>query len=146
MANYVNIVERALAALPQTGDLGLFTVVGRVEVVRIVGEVDTTAIGAVPNATLLKVNPTVGATVDLCASFDVNAATVGTMFNITGTAANAMVATVSGAMPDQVTPVVVEDGVIELECAANSGTGTIKWTLHYVPLDASSYVVEVAVP
>lgn len=145
MANYVNIVERATAVLPQTADLGLFTVVGSVELVRIVGEV-TVEIGAFANDTLLKVNPTIGADVDLCAALDVTGDVVGSLYNITGTATDPLVNTVSGAMPDQVTPVIVEDGVIELECAGNSGTGSIKWTLHYVPLDASSYVVAVAIP
>lgn len=144
MSTYTNIVERATALLPQAGDLGLFTVVGNVEVVRIVGEV-TTVIETQANATLLKVNPTTGADVDLCAALDITADAVGTLYNITGTLADAMVATTSGAVIDQVTPIVVADGIIELECAAEN-TGSVKWTLHYVPLDANSYVTAVAIP
>lgn len=146
MANYTNIVERAEALVPQTGDLALFTVVGRIELLRIIGEVGTVAIGAVPNASLLKVNPTVGADVDLCAALDINAFTVGTLLSITGNAIDPLQSSVSGGLMDMIAPVEIPSGVIEMECAANSATGVILWTIHYVPLEAHSYVTAVAIP
>ena len=146
MANYTNIVERAEALIPQTGDLALFTVVGRVQILELIGEVGTVAIGAVANASLLKVNPTVGADVDLCSSLDINGFTVGTLLTITGRVSDPLMSQASGGMVGLLVPLEIPDGVIEMECAANSVTGVIKWTIHYVPLEAHSYVTAVAIP
>tara|TARA_Y100000034_G_C6905929_1_gene420363 strand:- start:371 stop:814 length:444 start_codon:yes stop_codon:yes gene_type:complete len=133
------IVMRDTAALPQTAQAALFTVTGRVIVTQIVGEV-TTVIETKANATKLVANPTVGADVDLCATDDITADAVGTLYSITGTLANAMVATTSGAFVAQAAPTVVADGTIDLNCAA-SNTGSVKWTVHYIPLDNGSSVV-----
>jgi hypothetical protein len=101
-----------------------------------VGEV-TTVIQAQANATKLIANPTVGASVDLCATEDINADAVGTLYSITGTFADAMVATTSAAATAQVDVVVLA----ELECAA-SNTGAVKWVAHYIPLDPGSSMLE----
>jgi len=138
LATLPTIVEKTAATLPQTTQGALFTVVGRVIVTSIVGEV-TTVIQTQNNATKLVANPTVGADVDLCATVEITADAVGTLYNITGTLANAMVATTSGAVPVQAAGVVVADGTIDLDCAA-SNTGAIKWTLHFIPLDRGSHV------
>jgi len=82
--------------------------------------------------------PTVGAQVDLCTALETNGDHVGTMYTITGTLANPMVATTSGAVPSQ-TPVVVAPGFIDLHCAATN-TGAIKWTIIYEPIMASATV------
>lgn len=132
-------VERATAALPQTAQSALFTVTGRVLVTQIVGEV-TTVIQTQANATKIVANPTVGADVDLCATDDITADAVGTLYNITGTLADAMVATTSGAFVAQAAPVAVAAGTIDLSCAA-SNTGSVKWTIHYIPLDTGSNIV-----
>lgn len=132
------IVERATSTLPQGVQGVLFTVLGRVLITAIIGEV-TTAIENQANATRLIAHPTVGADVNLCATLDIDDHAVGTMYNITGTLTDALVATVSGAMIGQAAVVVIADGTIDLECAA-SNTGAIKWTLHYVILDDGSNI------
>jgi len=135
------IVERSTSNLPQgaPGQDDYFTVSGRVLLLEIVGEV-TEIIQGVAVSIKLIANPTVGADVDLCAAVVINGDAVGTMYNITGTLADAMVATTSGAMQGQVAPVVVADGTIDLHTDINA-TGKTKWALHYVPLDEGSTVV-----
>jgi len=131
-------VERATATLPQGVQTAYFTVTGRVIVTQIVGEV-TVVIQTQANATKLIANPTVGADVDLCGTNDITADAVGTVYTITGTLADNMVATTSGAVQAQPEGILVTAGTIDLDCAA-SNTGETKWTLHYVPLDAGSHV------
>jgi len=138
-ATQPRIVSRNAANLPQTTQTAYFTVTGRVLVTQIVGEV-TTVIQAQANAIDLWSNPTVGADVALCATNDINADAEGTVYTITGTLAEAMVATTSGAVKAQASAILVTAGTIDLEAAA-SNTGQTKWTLHYIPLDSGSSVV-----
>lgn len=135
----VKTVQRAAANLPQTTQTAYFTVSGKVLITGIYGEV-TTVIQTQANNTKLVANPTVGADVDLCAVNNITADAVGTIYNITGTLANAMVATTSGAMIAQASPVVVAAGTIDLSCAA-SNTGATKWTIQYVPVDQGATIV-----
>jgi len=134
----VKIVERAASTLPQTAQTAYFTVTGRVLVTQIVGEV-TTEMEAQNNAAKLIANPTVGAAVDMCAAVETTGDVVGTIYNITGTLANAMVATTSGAVIAQANSIMVAAGTIDLDCAA-SNEGETKWTVHYIPLDAGSTI------
>ena len=129
-------------ALAQGGDLAIFTVSGGpVEIVSITGEV-TTAVQNQANASLLKVNPTVGADTDICAALDIDNSAVGTVFSITGTLANAMIATAAGTLIAQANNVYCPVGDIELECAA-SNTGNVTWRLRYRPLDPDAVVTAV---
>lgn len=133
--NVAKTVHKATGNLPQTALGTLFTITGgKILVLGIMGEV-TTIIQAQANATKIVSNPTTGADVDLCASNDINADAVGTFYNITGTLADAMVATTSGGVTAQANPVIVAPGTIDLYCAASS-TGQIKWSLIYVPVDS----------
>ena len=130
----IKTVTKAAANLPQSTQSALFTITGgRIRVLGIYGEV-TTIIETKANNTKLVSNPTVGADVDLCAVNDITADAVGTIYTITGTLANAMVATTSGAVPDQAAKVVVAAGTIDLSCAA-SNTGATKWVLQYEAID-----------
>ena len=133
------IVERAIATLPATTATPYFTVSGRVLITQIVGEVDTTAMDGTVTSIKLIANPTVGASVDLCAAVVVTSDAVGTMYNITGTLADAMVATTSGAFTSQANGVIIADGTIDLHTTATDA-GETKWTLHYIPLDSGSQV------
>lgn len=133
------IVERATATIPQTTAGALFTVSGRVLLAHIVGEV-TVEIETQANDVKLVSNPTVGADVDLCAAAETTGDVVGTLYSITGTLANAMVPTTSGAVIAQANSIIVTAGSIDLDCAA-SNTGSVKWTVHYIPLDAGSTIV-----
>lgn len=136
--NGVYTTLRAAATLPATTKTAYFTVTGKVKVLEIIGEV-TTAVQAQANAIKLVSTPTVGAAVDLCATVDSNAAAVGTLLTITGTLANAMIATVSGAVPYQASPVVVTAGTIDLNTAATN-TGATKWIIRWEPIDPGAAV------
>ena len=136
----VRIVERAAAILPASTQTAYFTVTGRVLITQIVGEVTVVFDGTANNIKLIS-NPTVGADVDMCAALAVTSDVLGTVYTITGTLANAMVATTSGAVTEQATGILVTAGSIDLDADATDTTGSSKWTVHYIPLDAASSVV-----
>lgn len=119
-------------ALPQTTQTAYFTVTNFCKIISIVGVV-TTVIQAQANNTKLVMNPTGLADVDLCAVNDINADAAGTLYSITGTLANAMVANTNVTHEAQAGEVVVAAGTIDLNCAA-SNTGATQWHLTYVPL------------
>ena len=131
--------NRASATLPATTATPYFTVTGKVKIFNIIGEV-TTVVQAQANAIKLISNPTVGADVDLCATVESNAAAVGSLLTITGTLANAMIKTVSGAVPSQASPVIVTAGTIDLSAAATN-TGATKWTVIWEPIDPGALVL-----
>ena len=137
------VVTRATAALPQTAAAAIFTVTGLVLVRRIVGYV-TVLIGAVANATKIKGNSTgAGATTDLCATLDINGHVADSRYEITGTFINAMVRTLDVPLAlVETTNVVIPPGTIDLDCAgSDGGTGRIRWSITYVPLEAGAQVV-----
>ena len=131
--------EYAAANLPQTTLGTLFTVTGKVLVSDIVGEVITTAIQAQANSIKLVNTTTVGADTDMCAALEINGDAIGTFYTITGTPADAMIATTSGVAVSQATPMIVSAGTIQLNTTASS-TGKVKWTLYYIPLETGSKV------
>uniref|UniRef100_A0A6M3XL26 Uncharacterized protein n=1 Tax=viral metagenome TaxID=1070528 RepID=A0A6M3XL26_9ZZZZ len=137
------VVTRATAALPQTAAAAIFTVTGLVLVKRIVGYVST-VIGSVANATKLVGNSTgAGASTDLCATVELNAAAVDSRLEITGTFINAMVKTVDiPAALTQAANLVIPPGTIDLNCAgSDGGTGRIRWSVTYVPLETGAQIV-----
>ena len=140
IATSPRIVERASAILPATTQTPYFTVSGKVLIVQIVGEVTVVFDGTV-NSLQLVANPTVGADVDLCASVVVTSDAVGTIYNITGTLADAMIATTSGAVQAQLAPIIVTAGTIDLKTTGTDATGSSKWVLHYISLEDGSSVV-----
>lgn len=137
------VVERATAALPQSGASALFTVAtGRVIVTSIIGEV-TTVIQTQADATKLTFDPTAaGATQDLCATLDITADAVGTMYSITGTPATALQDSLNFVPSSKwlAQPIILKPGSVLLDCVA-SNTGSVKWTLTYWPLDTGATVV-----
>ena len=137
------VITRATAALPQTATAAIFTVTGLVLLRRIVGYI-TTQIGAVANATkLLAVTTGAGADTDLCAALDINGYVVDSRLEITGTFANAMVRILDlPAAYTQATPVVIPPGTIAVNCAgSDGGTGRVRWSITYVPLETGAQVV-----
>ena len=134
------IVPRTTSNLPQATQTPYFTVSGRVLVTQIVGEV-TTQIEAQQTVIKLVSNPTVGADVDLCVGLDATGDVVGTIYNITGTLSDTIVATTSGAVIAQASAILVTAGTIDLDTDDDSSTGQTKWTLHYIPFDSGSSVV-----
>lgn len=138
-------VDRATDTLPQTADEALFTITGgRVMIVGLIGEV-TTVIQTQANNTKLKFNPTAtGGDQDLCAVLDITADAVGTLYSITGTPATAMSSSLLFMPPNLglAGPLVLSEGDIELDCAA-SNTGSVSWSLIYVPWDEGAEVAAV---
>jgi hypothetical protein len=117
----------------------LFSVVGgRVQVNLIIGEVTTIIETKTVNFKLVA-DPTVGTNTDLCANLDLSADEAGTMYTISGAAATAMQRGESGSVLAQLTPVIVSAGAIEATVGATH-TGSIKWSIFYVPIDAGAYV------
>ena len=119
--------------LPQTGQSSIFSVTGVIEIVNFMGFV-TAQIGAVANNMKVIANSTAGTDVDLCATVDVNADNVGTIYSLTGTLANAMVKTAgngagnTGAFESQATGITVTAGTIDIHCDANDGGGgRVQW-------------------
>lgn len=133
-------VERGTAVLPATTATPYFTVTGRVLVTHLVGEVTTVFDGTI-NSIKLIANPTVGADVDLCAALVVTSDAASSLYNVTGTFADALLVNTSGAAQGQVTPFIVADGTIDLDATATDTTGATKWTIHYLPLDTGSIII-----
>ena len=134
------IVERTSAILPASTQTAYFTVTGRVLITQIVGEV-TVVFDGTANSLKLIANPTVGADVDLCTATVVTTDAKGTIYNVTGTLGDALVATTSGAVIAQASAILVTAGTIDLDATATDTTGSTKWTVHYIPLDTNSRVV-----
>ena len=136
------LVEKALAALPQTDSLNIFTVTGgRVIVTQLIGEV-TTVIGNVPNSTHIQHTPTAGAAVDLCAAGnDIDSDADDTLYGMTGVPTDAMLDGL-GAVPAQTQSIVLLPGAISVKClGSDGGTGRVKWAIKYIPLDEGASVV-----
>ncbi len=130
-------VVRASSTIAQTGVLPKFTIAGgRVLVTAIIGRVDTANIGAGANAMSLEYTPTTGTVQVMCATFDINADVIGTIYGITGDPAVALAAV--GLVMSS--PQVMEAGVINERCAA-SVTGQIQWTLYFKAIDVGATVV-----
>lgn len=139
LKSYMNMqlgqrVDRATATLPQTTAGALFTISGGlVAITGIVGEV-TTVIETQANNTKLTANPTTGTSADICAVLDITAKEVGGLFGITGLASEALVGGTAGATVLPRNAVVANIGTIDLDCAA-SNTGSVKWSIFYIPLE-----------
>ena len=134
------IVERDTATLPQTTTGALFTIAGgKVLITSIVGEV-TTIIQDQANNTKLIANPTTGSSVDMCAVLSTAADEVGCLYGITGTPANALIGTNAGLTPAMAKGLILNTGTIDLSCSA-SNSGSIKWAIHYIPIDKNATIV-----
>ena len=133
-------VTRPTGNIPQTAQTATFTVVGAVRLISIVGRVTTAIQAAAVNLTLTS-NPTVGADSDICANADLNNQPAGTVLGITGTLATALqISATEGALPDQVTPVVLQPGTLDVVTDA-SRTGQVEWTATYEPITADGAMV-----
>ncbi len=132
-------VDRATATLPQSAAAAIFNVKGgRVMVTQILGEV-TTIIQNQANNTKLQSNPDTGSTVDMSATVDIANLEAGGLLGIAGAAATAAIKANAGSIIAQTTPVIVAAGAIELNCSA-SNTGSVKWSVWYLPLDDGAYI------
>jgi hypothetical protein len=138
--NKLKTVERTTAVLPATTATPYFTVAGRVIITNIVGECTVVMDGTANDIKLIS-NPTVGADVDLCAALTITSDAEGTVYTVTGTLSDALIATTSGAVKSQADGILVTAGTIDLDATATDATGSTKWTVQYIALDAGSTVV-----
>jgi len=143
-------VDKAAVTLPAAGGtVDLFTIAGgRVMLRSLVGQVTVQpgATGAVN--TKLTHTPTTGAAVatDMCA---VKPDIVDTIYTITGGVGAAMAddAGAGVAVPsfDTTNKQILQPGTIKIDVVDVGGiadvVGAIKWTLHYIPIDAGATVV-----
>ena len=130
-------VDRATANM--TNGLDLFTVSGgRVLVNLILGEV-TTIIETKTVNFKLQANPTTGTTNDMSANVDLSAKEAGTLISIAGTAGTATQTGSSGSVRAQDAAMVVATGTIAAT-VGDTHTGSVKWSLWYIPLDDGAYV------
>lgn len=129
-------VERAAATLPATATGTIYTITGgRILLTTLVGE-SVTATGA--TATTITVNAVGsvnGLTTALATATDFTSKTAGTEFAFS-TLGGA--ATVGGAF-NQNNETVITPGTIQIVTSATN-TGTVKWTLMYIPLDDGATV------
>jgi hypothetical protein len=133
-------VHRGAATLPQSAAAAIFTISGgRVLLNGIMGNV-TVAIQNQACNTKLTANPTAAtvASTDLCAVASIANNPVGTNYGISGTLSAAL--QIGGAVSVPPTPIILETGTIDLDCAA-SNTGSVEWDVWYLPLDAGAKIV-----
>lgn len=133
-------VDRTTGTLPATATGALFNVTGgRVLITSVIGEV-TTSIQAQANAIKLVATPSGSGTVnDLSGTVESNGLAAGGLLTITGLAADAMVKSTGGGISNLRNNVVVAVGAIGLNTAATN-TGSVKWSITYVPLDDGATV------
>lgn len=132
-------VDGATKTLPATATGALFTVSGgRVLVTSIVGLV-TVAVQAQATVTKLVATPTVGTVNDLTGTLDLTGAIVGSLISAQGLAGDALIKSTGGGISALRNGLLVAAGVIGLNTAATS-TGSIQWSLTYIPFDDGASV------
>lgn len=127
------LASKAAVSLATATTNDVFTVTGRVKITEIFGEVETTT-GATASGLKFLIAPTVGSSTDLCATTNIAALDAGGTIRITGTLANALVASVQGAVIGQATPVVLKAGTVRINTTQTT-TGNIRFRVKYVPLE-----------
>jgi hypothetical protein len=119
------------------GNTNIFTVSGLVEIVSIIGTVDTT-FKVVANNTKITAG---GGVLDICAVVDITGAAQFSSFSITGTFADAMIINVGGAWEAQAGNVAVGPGSITVNCAGDDDTtGLVTWYLTYKAISSGASV------
>ena len=138
----INLISVTSASPLTTGTL--FTFTGSIEIVRISGRVST-VIQSQATTVKLSVQPDAQTAVDICATKDVNAFAAGSLLEITGTAAGAMVGTTAVAVRAPATQIAVitttcvTSGIITVTYGAAS-TGAIVWEMAWRRLSAGATV------
>ena len=115
---------------------------GDVLITQLIGRF-TVAVNATTNL-FLQSTPTAGTVTVLCTAIDVDTYGIGDVVTITGVPGNALLpAARAGAVPGMTVPLIVPAGVLESDSDAAPGTGTILWSVWYIPLNDGAYVVGV---
>ena len=132
--------ERATAVLT-AATVPLFTVSGgRIKVTQIIGEI-TLGMQVLLTNVRLQSNPTVGTTRNLCVNTNISGYALGDLLGIDGINTSALLPPLSsGVVEAQTMGVIVKAGTIDVISSA-APTGSIRWTLKWIPIDAGAAVV-----
>lgn len=138
LGNYVN---RAAAALPQTASGNIFSVTtGRVILTSFQGVV-ASALGATVTNLKVTFTPTTGTAQDIASNLAVTSFAAGRVLTLNPTIGSALVSAataVSGVAPALACgQIYLPVGTMSITTDA-SNTGTVQWSLTYVPLDAGA--------
>lgn len=140
LGSHPRYVEKQHTSPLTTGNI--FTYTGTIEIMAIIGRV-TTVIQAQATTIKLSVVNDALAAYDIDATVDGNAAAVGSLLSITGTAANAAVITANGVLaPTQASRIITTcttSGVIKATYGAAS-TGAILYMMMWRPVSAGATV------
>lgn len=133
-------VTRAAALLPATTQGAIFTVTGgKVLVTSLVGEV-VVAMPATVNTLKVTGNPTAGTDVDWTSATSTASKEAGSIISLPVTAGGALIVANAGG-GNAVGPFyVAQIGTIDLVTSGTAATGTVKWSLTYVPIDTGASV------
>ena len=128
-------VVRTAALQPQTTQAAIFTVTGGVVMVTsLVGEV-VVATPATANTLKVTGNPTSGTDVDWTSATSTASKEVGSLITLPVTAGGALVvANAGGGNAVFSAGFLAQTGTIDLVTTGSAATGTIRWTLTYVPV------------
>lgn len=130
-------VERATANM--TTGLALFNVEGgNCQINLIVGEVTTLIQTKTVNYKLV-LDVDTGTDTDICANLDCSADEAGTLYTVEGTPGTALQRGESGSCPGPTFPTIVAPGAIDIT-VGDTHTGSVKWTLWYIPLEIGAYI------
>lgn len=135
------MVSRATATLPATALGAIFNITGgRILIRSLIGEV-TTQIQAQACTVKVTSTPTTGTAVDLSAvSASISGLEVGGKLTLPAAAATALVVGNAGGVIGEQGKWIVPIGSLGITTSATN-TGSVKWDLIYVPIDAGAQVV-----
>lgn len=132
------LATKSTFSLATLTTITLFKVNGRIDLLDVLGEVVTT-LGAATSGVAFQVIPTVGSTTALCATTDVKNLAIGAQMTITGTPANALIATTQGAITKQAAAMRVKAGYVYFTTTQTT-TGNVRARVHYKPIDPGAFV------
>lgn len=151
--------QKGPTTLVQNTGTALFTVTGgKIAVTGVIGEVTTAVANTASLAARLQYTPSGGAAADLCGATVITADAVGTLYSLTSGVATDLLSiqnvSVIGGVPvgasdvPSVTyvqmlwrPIVVRAGSLSVLVSNHDpGTGAIKWTMLYIPIDDGAVV------
>lgn len=140
--SYISAKIGTSIGLQAATSLNIFQVNGRVKILQILGQVETT-IGAGSGGANFTFIPTVGATTvqNFCATSNIAALPVGAQLGITGTLSAALVvATTSGLMVAEAAPVIIKAGIISFTQPTTT-TGFVSFKVSYQAIDPGAFIV-----
>jgi hypothetical protein len=137
-------VSRATDSLPATATETIFEVEGgRILLKALIGEV-TTVIQTQACNLSINVDSDAGASDVIASTLDISADAVGTYYGVEGDGTALEDTGIGWGRTCQGVGTVVAPGAITITTSATN-TGSVKWDLYYLPLDAAAYVTASAV-